>query len=80
MTLILTILFLGALLTGSMFLAWKFGQFIAEHGSKFVQGAMVLTMLLLVYVLISLYATPLPGVDMLNDALKAATDTIKSKV
>jgi hypothetical protein len=80
MTLILTILFLGALLTGAMFMTWKCGEFMAEHGGKFVHGALVLTMLLLVYVCVSLWATPLPGVDLLNDALKAATDTIKNKV
>lgn len=80
MTLILTILFLGALFTGAMFMTWKFGEVLAKHGDKFVQGAMVMTVLLLVYVMISFYATPLPGVDMLDNTLKAATDTIKSKV
>jgi len=80
MTLILTILFLGALLTGAMFLTWKFGEFLANHGDKFVKGAVVLTAILVVYVMVSLWITPLPGVKLLNDAMIAMSSAVKSRV
>ena len=80
MTLIITILFLGALLTGSMFLTWKFGQFLSEHGDKFVKVAVALTVLALVYVCVSLWIHPLPGVGILNDAVNKASEVVKSRV
>jgi hypothetical protein len=80
MNLLLSILIIGALLTGCMFLTWKCGEFLAHHGDKFVKGAVLLTVILLAYVGISMWIHPLPGVKVLHDLVNAAGDVVKAHV